>query len=347
MASSLRGSPATFSSSARVAARAARAGAIEAPFGPGDQVLEVVDLAGERDGALALAFQRLFNLGLLFLPFFHQEAYALTFFRERSEVVTLPVAVFGDVLAQADQFAQVDHQSLRFAAHFRQHGTQHHGGAHRQQGVLRPDHQRGRRTASDSLQRREHFSDDSTPPLQRAANCALLLVEPLEAHFHRRQPALHGTHARRRFDQGRVELAAVLAHSFDLEPQLAFRFGRLPLLQAGGVEFQVALLEGVDRGLQGIDRRRLAQVPATAMTGRLKRKAEPARHAQADRIGGTRLRHHHCFQGIGQSRNSKMGNLMSMLLRHKGASFVAIRESGPKSNCSIPGDKRVQSQARW
>ena len=51
--------------------------------------------------------------------------------------------------------------------------------------------------------------------------------------FGRRQPALHGPQARSRFDQGRVELAAIFAQRFDLKPQLALRFGRLALFQRG------------------------------------------------------------------------------------------------------------------
>ena len=195
---------------------------------------------------LALAAQRLLRLALTLLALVDEHGETLALLREHEEVARELVAFLRDLLAQANELAEIGGKNFSLLAHFGQHRPQHHGGAHGLERVLGADEERGRGFAADALQRRQELGDEVAALLQRAAQRLLALVERLDARLGFCDSVLDGGNARGRFDDLLVELAPIVAHELDLALELRLLFQGLALLGAQRLELLVALLEAVE-----------------------------------------------------------------------------------------------------
>ena len=148
-----------------------------------------------------------------------------------------PVALGGDLLAHAEEFAEIAGQRLDLLAHFRQHGAEQHGGAHRLQCVLGAGDQRRRRPMADALQGGEHLADHGAAAVERFADAGFVVVERLEPRLGRGDLGFQVAQARGGVDQVLVELAPVGADLLDLELERGLGVGRLALRVARGLEF--------------------------------------------------------------------------------------------------------------
>ena len=101
-----------------------------------DQIFEIVDIAGQIAGACAFDGKLGFALGLLLLPLLDQRGHARAIAFKRSDFRFQLFALGGDFLAHVQELGEVARQRINFVAHLRQHGAQHHGGAHRLQRVF-------------------------------------------------------------------------------------------------------------------------------------------------------------------------------------------------------------------
>ena len=96
------------------------------------------------------------------------------------------------------------------------------------------------------MQRRQHFADDGAVAIERFADASFVFIERLDAGFGGDDLAFDAAQAAGGVDQILVELAAVGAELFDLALERGFVLGRLALRLARGIEFVVALLDGVE-----------------------------------------------------------------------------------------------------
>ena len=151
------------------------------------------------------------------------------------------------VLRSATSSVRSRGQFFRAGAQFGHHRAEQHRGAQRLQRVFRPHQQRRRRAPSGALQGRQHFDDLGAARIERAANLLLAAVERTQPRFGFADPGLDAAHLGCDVDQLLVELAAVLADRGDIGLQFLLQFGCVLLLRAGGLEFLLALLDGVGR----------------------------------------------------------------------------------------------------
>jgi len=152
------GSPRAFASGA--------SGGVERLLELRDQVFEVVRLLRQIGGARSLGGERFLALGFLLLPFPDQRAHASALAFERGHLALEPVAFVGDFLAHFKQRAQIAGERLNLMAHFRQHGAEQHGRAHRLQGVFGAGDQGRGSTVADALQRRQDLADHGTASVE-------------------------------------------------------------------------------------------------------------------------------------------------------------------------------------
>ena len=140
--------------------------------------------------------------------------------------------------------------AVSFSARLRNSGTtdaEQHRGAQRLQRIFRPHQERRRRAPSGALQRCQHLDDLGAARIERVANLLLAAIERTQPRFGVVDPRLDAAHLGCDVDQLLVELAAVLADRGDIGFQFLLKLGCFFLLLAGGLEFLLALLDGVGR----------------------------------------------------------------------------------------------------
>ena len=158
------------SSAARSADRAAPAGAVEALLDLSDQIFEIVHLAGQHERLLPLGLQRLFGLGLLFLPLARSAGrFAGVPRSARRRRGPGGPSRRRSPCGCARRSARSAASASACTPHLRHHRAEHDGGAHRLQRVLGPHHDRGRRMAADALQRGQHLGDGGAAAVERLA----------------------------------------------------------------------------------------------------------------------------------------------------------------------------------
>src|SRR4029077_13143802 len=116
------------------------------------------------------------RLALALLALLNEHGETLALLREYEEVARELVAFLRDLLAQANELAEIGRKDLGLLAHFRQHCAQHHGGADGLERILGADEERGRCFAADALQGRQELGDEVAALLQRAPQRLLPLV---------------------------------------------------------------------------------------------------------------------------------------------------------------------------
>ena len=223
--------------------------AVEPALEPADQIFEIIGLARQLGGALALRFELLFGLALVLLPLVDQQGHAILLDRQRHEIAGQAVPLGRRLRAHAHQIAQFAGQRLGLDPHLRHDRAQQHGGAHRFERVLRLHHQGRRQAPADALEGGKHFDDDGTAAVERLADRRFAVDQLLQAGFGARNPALDRPDAGGGVDQRLIELAAILADRIDLVAQRLLALERLPLLGANRIEFLVALPDVVEGGL--------------------------------------------------------------------------------------------------
>src|SRR5580700_3195820 len=211
----------------------------------GDQIFEIVRLPGQEHRALTLGIERLFGLGLLFLPFLDQEGHALLVGGKCGHITAERLPFDPHIGTHPGEFQEVGRKRVGFAAHFRQYGAQQHGGAHGKQRVVRRRHDGGRRPAADALERRQDLRDDGAAALERFAHRALFVFELLQSRFGGGDVVLGEPQPAGGGEQRLVELAPIFPERRNLALEHRLRVGGLALLRLQRVEFLLA------RGLVG------------------------------------------------------------------------------------------------
>ena len=119
-----------------------------------------------------------------------------------------------------------------------------------------------------ALQRRQHLDDFGTARIERAADLLLAAVERAQPRLGIADPGLDAAHLGGDVDQLLIELAAILPDRRDIGLQFLLQLGGLSLLLAGGLEFLLALLDGVGRGgaSPAASRRRPARIAGESET---------------------------------------------------------------------------------
>ena len=168
------------------ACAAARGRGRDLAFHAGNQLFQVVRLAGQLDRPGALAFERLFGLGLFALALRNEHGHPYSFLRKCGEITTERVP-FGSYFGPYSyELGKIGDQRIDLDLHVGQHGAEQDGGAHRLERVLGAHHQGGRRPAADALERGQHLGDHGAAARERAFDRVLVGRK-------RREPALGGS----------------------------------------------------------------------------------------------------------------------------------------------------------
>ena len=102
-------------------------------------------------------------------------------------------------------------------AHFRQHGAERDGRAHRLQRIFRPHDERRRRLAAHTLQSGEDLDDHVAALIERLTQQLFLLVERHQARPRRVDIRFDIADSRGGADKVLIEFMAVLAQRLDLD----------------------------------------------------------------------------------------------------------------------------------
>jgi len=81
--------------------------------------------------------------------------------------------------------------------------------------------------------------------IKRTSDLLLARIERTKPRFGVANPGFDGSNLRGDIDQLGIELAAILTDRCDLGLELLLKFGGVPLLLTGSVEFLLTLLDGL------------------------------------------------------------------------------------------------------
>src|SRR4029079_17497629 len=201
--------------------------------------------------ALALCAQHLLGLRLTLLALLDVNRKLFALVGKGQRIARKLVPLTRNLVAQADELAEIDGERLRLLAHFGNNCAQQHRRAHRSERVLGGHEERRRPLASDALQRRKHFRNGIVPLLQGNAQRLLAVLQRLQARLRLPNAVFHRGNARCGVDDLLVELATIVADLLDLALELGLVLKRAALLRTQLFELLVALLELVESSGRG------------------------------------------------------------------------------------------------